>query len=139
MRRLVTIACFFGALAVCAQVTGPWRIVDRSQHTTNPEHGFEFTVDSVDFRTDLTRVYGRFSGTPHVGVCVRQVIFTVPGKQNLMANDTDRFDLDKYFQFEEDPQFNAEMDFGPCTAADSFNLTFITAAGVISYIYRLDK
>lgn len=137
MKLLQTLvfAVLVSPFAAGAQVVSGWETAGKVLHTDAAVHNFEVEVDSVDFRPDLTRVYGRFIGTPHVGINVKQVVLTTDTGRHLVATDTDGFDLNKYFQFEETPAFDVEMDFEPTTPAGDITLMFITANGIISYQY----
>ena len=124
-------------LAVCLPMHGKkvydWVLTGRAVNTDASVHTFEVRVDSIDFRDDLTRLYGRFTGTPHVAIKVMEAVLTTDSECRLAATDSDGFELDRYFQFEEIPSFNIELDFAATRPAQVIDLTLITAKGVLSY------
>lgn len=71
-----------------------------------------FIADSIDFRQNLTRLYGRLSGAPHTSGRIDQI--TVSGttlKEPLSATDIDGVDFRRWFQWEEDGIIPVEIDF----------------------------
>lgn len=71
-----------------------------------------FLADSIDFRSDLTRVYGRMSGRPHTSGRI-DFMSAVSGGKEMMATDIDGVDFKRYFQWEDDGIIPIEIDFPP--------------------------
>lgn len=135
LHALVTVAVVAVSMEGKAQVVSGWVNTGETLQTDAPAHNFAFEVDSVDFRPDLTRIYGRFIGTPHVAINVKHILLASSNNKRYVADDTDGFDLNKYFQFEENPTFNVEIDFGPMAPTEGFSIKFVSANGGISYSY----
>lgn len=126
---------FIGALAGRADCIFGWENTDNALYTDAPVHNFGFEVDSIDFRPDLTRIYGKISGTPHIAINVKQIVLSTDGHNAFTPTDTDGLELDKYFQFEEMPTFNVEFDFEPMTPSNIIKIVFLTANGSLMYQY----
>lgn len=87
-----------------------------------------FSVDSIDYRKDLTRVYGKVHGRPHTSHRIDEVKYLSAGNA-LTSTDIDGIDFRRYFQWEDDGQIPIEIDF-PATAPDSgVQFLFTTARG----------
>ena len=97
----------------------------RSTQSSGP---LEFVCDSVDFRPDLTRVYGKFNGRPHTSNRVDSMTM-----DRLLAplpcTDLDGVDLKRWFQYEDEGTIPVEIDFGPCTPAEELTVRAVTARG----------
>lgn len=91
--------------------------------TTEP---LAFTVDSIDYRKDLTRVYGRLTGRPHTSQRIDDArILSSSGE--MEATDIDGVDFQRYFQWEDDGVILLEIDFPPLKNPSA--LTFETVRG----------
>lgn len=112
MKNLIkTIGIAAAAAGLCA-VTAEGRTV--KGYSSSSEGQIGFTVDSIDFRKDLTRVYGKITGTPHTSNRIDKM--TIDG---LMApggavwTDIDGIDMNRWFQWEDSGMINVEIDFPP--------------------------
>ena len=76
-----------------------------------------FVVDSIDYRQDLTRVYGRVQGRPHTSNRIDEVQYISTGTA-LKSNDIDGVDFRRYFQWEDEGEIPIEIDF-PATKPDT--------------------
>lgn len=76
-----------------------------------------FVVDSIDYRQDLTRVYGRIQGRPHTSNRIDEVQY-ISTRTALKSNDIDGVDFRRYFQWEDDGEIPIEIDF-PATKPDA--------------------
>ncbi|MCM1164069.1 MAG: hypothetical protein NC339_07470 [Muribaculaceae bacterium] len=88
-----------------------------------------FSVDSIDCRKDLTRVYGRVIGRPHTSSRIDAVGMLVPGGVLKECTDIDGVDFNRWFQWEDDSEILLELDFGPVKDARSGQLTFSSPRG----------
>ncbi len=87
-----------------------------------------FTVDSIDYRSDLTRVYGKLTGRPHTSNRIDGVSFT--GKSTAVTStDIDGVDFQRYFQWEDDGVISIEIDFPAMRVTDNAQILFMTAHG----------
>lgn len=88
-----------------------------------------FTVDSIDCRKDLTRVYGRVQGRPHTSMRIDAISMLVPGAVLKECTDIDGVDFNRWFQWEDDGVILLELDFGPVKDARTGQLTLVTPRG----------
>ncbi|MBD5252939.1 MAG: hypothetical protein HDS51_01755 [Barnesiella sp.] len=85
-----------------------------------------FTVDSIDFRKDLTRVYGRLTGAPHTSNRIDDATLYTPAGA-FEATDIDGVDFRRYFQWEDDGEIAIEIDFPRVKSVKA--VTFTTVRG----------
>lgn len=95
---------------------------------TAAEH-LTLVVDSVDFRSDLTRIYGRFLGRPHTSQRVDALELDVNGKK-MRASDIDGVDFKRWFQWEDDGVIPVEIDFPSMSRFESGTLRITTPRGI---------
>lgn len=87
-----------------------------------------FVIDSIDFREDLTRIYGCIIGLPHSSNKINEVMLLI-NNDALTANDIDGVDFHRYFQWENEERIDLEVDFPPIKPASDLQILFITAHG----------
>lgn len=87
-----------------------------------------FQVDSIDYRSDLTRVYGKLIGRPHTSNRIDGVTAVTSGS-SLTSTDIDGVDFRRYFQWEEDGAIPVELDFPVMKGAQGIQFTFETPLG----------
>ncbi len=81
-----------------------------------------FVVESVDYRPDLTRIYGKLKGNPHTSERIDELIIILPsGKQHALM-DIDGVDLKRWFQWEDNGLIDVEIDFPVIKECDKFTL-----------------
>ncbi|MDE6080439.1 MAG: hypothetical protein K2G35_10300 [Duncaniella sp.] len=85
--------------------------------------GESFSVDSIDFRKDLTRVYGRLTGRPHTSGRIDTVEMENRGRK-LVADDIDGVDFNRYYQYEDEGVILLEIDFPAMKPAEGAVLIF---------------
>lgn len=100
----------------------------QTKELLNAKNELRIEVDSVDFRKDVTRVYGRLLGRPHTAQRIDRITMHTPGVV-LAANEIDGVDFERYFQWEDSGVIPVEIDFQPSTAADTIELEIITVYG----------
>ncbi len=86
-------------------------------------------IDSIDFREDLTRLYGRMIGKPHTSQKINRVEMRV-GNEAFKAEDIDGIDFERWFQWEDDGVISIEVDFKAMKPVKSGTLIIETARGV---------
>lgn len=84
-----------------------------------------FKVDSVDFRSDLIRVYGKIVGKPHVSFRFDNMILNVQKRESSWI-DIDGIDVKRWFQWENSPYMPVEIDFAPKAVKPGANFTIST-------------
>lgn len=92
------------------------------------DNTLSFQVDSIDYRSDLTRIYGKLIGKPHTSNRIDGVTFTGIGSA-VTATDIDGVDFQRYFQWEDDGQIPVEIDFPVLKTADEVQILFMTVHG----------
>ena len=68
-------------------------------------------ADSVDFRSDLTSVYGRLSGRPHTSNRIDFISVRGSEGAETESSDIDGVDMKRWFQWEDDGIIPVEIDF----------------------------
>lgn len=67
-------------------------------------------IDSIDFRSDLTRVYGHIDSRPNTSACINSFVLNADNTP-FRATDIDGFDFERRFQWEETGVLPIEIDF----------------------------
>ena len=93
-------------------------------------------VDRMDYRSDLTRLYGRFVGRPHTSCRVDAVSLMV-GKRVYTATDIDGVDFKRWFQWEDDGEIPVEIDFPKMKRRKAFTVTVDTPRGACVFNIKL--
>ncbi|MDE6556506.1 MAG: hypothetical protein K2K55_06030 [Duncaniella sp.] len=109
MRKIITLllACL---AAICIALPVEAKVERRFASTPVTSEGETFHVDSIDFRADLTRVYGKLMGTPHTSGKIDVVELETGGKK-MVADDIDGIDFGRYYQYEDEGVIELEVDF----------------------------
>lgn len=127
------IAAALCGTAVSAQLPNTLSGTHRSEAPARPAAVVE--IDSVEWRSDLTRVYCRIVGMPHTSDRIDGVTL-VSGKRTFRANDIDGVDFRRYFQWEEEGSINLEIDFPAVpTPHEYISITVNTIHGDIKASY----
>lgn len=98
------------------------------KYSSTTDQVLSVVVDSVDYRSDLTRVYGRLIGRPHTSGRVDGAAF-LSGKISHAATDIDGVDFQRYFQWEDDGVIPVEIDFPACKPVRTARLVLTTPRG----------
>lgn len=78
-------------------------------------------ADSIDFRPELTRLYGRLSGVPHTSGRIDVILISGSSlKEHLTATDIDGVDFKRWFQWEDDGIIPVEIDFPKMKPSDVY-------------------
>lgn len=98
---------------------------------------FNLEVDSIMVRDDVVRLYGKLLGTPNRSGLIESMMLR-SGNITLPAVDTDGFDLERRFQWEEDGVIPIEIDFTPTQAqiVPPLTVDVLTDKGSFSWILR---
>lgn len=70
-----------------------------------------FIVSEIEFRSDLTRIYGSLVGRPHTSARIDSMILELPSGSTYKWTDIDGVDANRYFQWEDSPEIEVEIDF----------------------------
>lgn len=104
--------------------------VEKNYKNTAADH-INLIIDSIDFREDLTRLYGRMIGVPHTSQKINRMEMKV-GSSVFNAEDIDGVDFERWFQWEDDGVISIEVDFKAMQPVKSGTLIIETARGVDS-------
>lgn len=55
----------FTSIALACAILSPLAAKTIRGYESSSDNGLNFQVDSIDYRSDLTRVYGKLTGRPH--------------------------------------------------------------------------
>ncbi len=97
-------------------------------YTSQSDDKLVFKVDSIDYRSDLTRVYGKLFGRPHTSNRIDGVTIMTTGTTST-SNDIDGVDFHRYFQWEEEGSIPVELDFPAMKDSQGIQLIFDTPLG----------
>lgn len=97
-------------------------------YDSQSDGNLSFSVDSVDYRPDLTRVYGKLQGRPHTSNRIDEVKVTTSG-ESYTSTDIDGVDFRRYFQWEDDGVIPVELDFPAMKSGQGVQLIFSTPYG----------
>lgn len=111
MKRLFNTALIIATLALSANA----KIL--RNYETQSDGNLSVSVDSIDYRSDLTRVYGKLQGRPHTSNRIDEVRIISSG-ESYTSNDIDGVDFRRYFQWEDDGVIPIEIDF-PAMKSDT--------------------
>lgn len=97
--------------------------------TASATSPIRFSVTKVEYRKDLTRVYGRLIGKPHTAARIDEISITLKNGKTLKATDIDGIDLKRWFQWEDEGVVEVEIDFPPMKKQKGFTITATTPRG----------
>lgn len=118
---LVVVACVAHSKVVRGYVSAP----------AGPAEPIAFTVDSIDFRKDLTRVYGKLTGTPHTSNRIDDAMLYTPSGVSE-AIDIDGVDFRRYFQWEDEGEISVEIDFPRSPAPNAISFTTVRGKATVN-------
>lgn len=72
--------------------------------------GISLIADSIDCRSDLTRLYGRLAGMPHTAQRIDTLTIKIDNRA-YGSTDIDGIDLKRWFQWEDEGEIPVEIDF----------------------------
>lgn len=91
--------------------------------TSGQQTGFiSFAVNSIDYRSDLTRVYGRLVGRPHTSERIDELLIITPAGKSYKCTDIEGVDFKRWFQWEDDGAIEVELDFPAMKPLNRFTI-----------------
>lgn len=117
----------FAALALVVVAIAAQARTERNYRATAAQH-INIQVDSIDFRGDLTRLYGKLIGRPHTSQRIDEVVLHI-GTASFQGKDIDGVDFKRWFQWEEDGAIPVELDFRKMTPFKTATLEIVTPRG----------
>ena len=109
--------------------------VERKYRASASLH-INLVVDSIDYRTDLTRLYGKLIGVPHTSQRIDALTLSSASK-TYQAVDIDGVDFKRWFQWEDDGIIAVEIDFDVMSPVKHGVITINTPRGVDTM--RIDR
>lgn len=107
MNKILLIAIILlGSLTACASTK-----TVRAKSTSTGE--LTLMADSIMFRSDVTRLYGKLIGMPHTSGRIDTMTLSTPDGRTVVSSDIDGVDMKRWFQWEDDGVIPVEIDFPP--------------------------
>lgn len=106
------------------------RIVRNYESQPATPDGLVLVVDSIDYRKEVTRIYGRLTGRPHTSNRIDNAALDGCG-----CTDIDGVDFNRYFQWEDDGQIPVELDFPPCKPKKQGSILIRTPRGQSTIVF----
>lgn len=119
---VITVVCLLAAVFFVQAKT------EYNYKATAAEH-LTLVVDSIDFRQDLTRIYGRILGRPHTSQRIDELELDINGDK-MRATDIDGVDFKRWFQWEDDGIIPVEIDFPAMSQFNGASLKITTPRGI---------
>lgn len=88
-----------------------------------------FSVTKIEFRNDLTRIYGTLEGRAHTAARIDAMSVSLPDGRILQATDIDGVDFKRYFQWEDEGKIEVEIDFPAMKAPKNMTITLACPTG----------
>lgn len=122
MKRLILSSAILAAISFCLSA----KVV--KDYASASDNALSFSVDSIDYRSDLIRIYGKLIGKPHTSNRIDEVSLT--GKSvAVTSTDIDGVDFQRYFQWEDNGMIPVEIDFPAIKPLNEAQILFMTAHG----------
>lgn len=138
MQKCAAVAAALAVVTSCAAASRIERRFTASADTQVP--GISLVVDSIDYRGDLTRVYGRIIGRPHTSNRIDSLYLTPAGGAVLEATDIDGVDMRRYFQWEDNGEIGLEIDFPAIKKRPAeMEMRAVTVKGPVVWIIKRRK
>lgn len=117
MTTRITATITLALIALTAACAGVGTV--RRGYTTTSTGTTTFKADSIDYRSNLTRIYGKLKGIPHTAGRIDSMTVTVQGRTPAAWTDVDGIDMKRWWQWEDEDEIAVEIDFPPMTPTDS--------------------
>lgn len=136
--KSLLIAGLIAAASLAAEAGNPRQTFDYASMpaTVSSALTADLVVDSIMFRSDVTRVYGRLTGIPHTSARIDGFTITADptGRRGqTRATDIDGFDFERRFQWEDSGSFPVEIDFPAMTPENNLLIDALFPGGKKSW------
>ena len=112
-----------GLILLCICIAAQARIVKGFTSAKEKSTGYiTFKIESIDYRSDLIRVYGKLQGRPHTSERMDELVMILPDGRKYEATDIDGVDMKRWFQWEDSGEIDVEIDFPVIKESRSFVL-----------------
>ncbi|MDE5723291.1 MAG: hypothetical protein K2H99_03800 [Paramuribaculum sp.] len=95
-------------------------------------------ADSIDFRSDLTRLYGQLQGRPHTSGRIDRIYISVDGVEKD-ATDIDGVDFKRWFQWEDGGLIPVEIDLPPLKPGSVVRVYAVSPRGAATWVVKVGK
>lgn len=96
-------------------------------------------IDSIDYREDLTRVYGALIGKPHTANRIDSLTLELPTGEMLQCTDIDGVDMNRWFQWEDDGIIAVEIDFPKAKLTETLTIRQYGPKSKGNWIYLITR
>lgn len=120
-RLFISVAVFLCAVIIPADLVAR-ELENYSIEASESGGQIGFKIEKIDYRDDLTRVYGFLIGKPHTSGRIDEMIFVASTGEKLNATDIDGIDMKRWFQWEDDNAIYVEIDFPPMKIQSEFTI-----------------
>lgn len=120
-RLFISVAVFLCAVIIPADLVAR-ELENYSIEASKSGGQIGFKIEKIDYRDDLTRVYGFLIGKPHTSGRIDEMIFVASTGEKLDATDIDGIDMKRWFQWEDDNAIYVEIDFPPMKTQSEFTI-----------------
>lgn len=111
MKRNLFITLIIALTSLCAQSLSAKKVTGYNNAKSEQTGYITFVVNSIDYRPDLTRVYGRIVGKPHTSERIDALYLVTPSGKQYQCTDIDGVDFKRWFQWEDEGSIDVELDF----------------------------
>jgi len=81
-----------------------------------------YKINAIDYRDDLTRIYGHLVGRPHTSERIDELTIITPDGTTFNATDIEGVDMKRWFQWEDEGFIEVEIDFPAMKPLKSFTI-----------------
>lgn len=125
IREIITII----VMIISAFATEGKTITRTDYRCTGSDGQIGFTVSKIEFRSDLTRIYGTLDGRPHTAARIDAMSLSLPNGKILQSTDIDGVDFKRYFQWEDEEKIEVEIDFPAIKAPAAMTISLSCPTG----------
>lgn len=126
-------------IAVCATAATPATATVTRRCNASSSGVLTLDADSIMFRNDVTRLYGKLRGTPHTSSRIDSMILTAQDDIAASCTDLDGADLRRWFQWEDDGLIPVEIDFPAMKPVGTVTVTASGPRGESTWVITVGK
>lgn len=115
----IALSLFFSAASCNAAAGSVTKAVEYTVDQSRTAGTIGFTIRKVEFRDDVTRVYGSLIGIPHTSGRIDSMSLQTDGNTPVIWTDIDGIDMKRWFQWEDEGTIDVEIDFPVMSPARS--------------------
>lgn len=125
-------------LALIISIASPFCLCAKvvKQYLCNASGSIDFVIDSIDYRSDVTRVYGKLKGQPHTSNRIDKLAIRYDESAPAECTDIDGVDMHRWFQWEESGLIEVEIDFPTGIPSRRIEINALCAKGESIWIIQ---